>query len=121
VKDQIGDGPYEVTSNDVEEGSRIALVSPFSPHTQPKTDCQPLPSRQVRNLRVFVYLDELADMAETKRERSTFGGRFRSRSASASPIAAECLNPWPEQGEAKITRSCSGCLSITKRAPGAFA
>jgi len=53
-------------------------------------------------------------------ERSTFDGQSRSRSASASPIAAECLNPWPEQGEAKITRSCSGCASITKRARGAF-
>lgn len=29
-------------------------------------------------------------------------------SASASPIAAECLNPWPEHGDAMMMRSLSG-------------
>ena len=39
--------------------------------------------------------------------------------ARHSPMAAECLNPWPEQGEATITRGVQGSRSITKRLSGA--
>src|SRR5207237_7611202 len=42
----------------------------------------------------------------------------RASSARASPIAAECLKPWPEQGEATMMRSQSGWRSITKRESG---
>src|SRR5436309_11754051 len=37
-------------------------------------------------------------------------------SASASPIAAECLKPCPEQGDATITRGSPGSSSMMKRA-----
>src|SRR5687768_12654002 len=33
-------------------------------------------------------------------------------------MAGECLKPWPEQGEARITESCRGCLSITNPESG---
>lgn len=36
------------------------------------------------------------------------------RAAIDSPIAAECLKPCPEQGEATSTRGKCGCGSITK-------
>ena len=39
----------------------------------------------------------------------TGGVRPSSRSASASPSAAECLKPWPEQAETKVIASDSGC------------
>src|SRR5215813_10692316 len=32
-------------------------------------------------------------------------------SASTSPMAAECLKPWPEQGEAMMTCGWCGCVS----------
>ena len=38
--------------------------------------------------------------------------------ARHSPMAAECLNPWPEQGDATITRGAEGNRSITKRLSG---
>ena len=38
--------------------------------------------------------------------------------ARHSPMAAECLNPWPEQGDATITRGAEGSRSITKRLSG---
>src|SRR5207245_187106 len=41
-----------------------------------------------------------------------------ARSASASPIAGECLKPWPEHGETMITRFESGCVSMTNPKSG---
>jgi hypothetical protein len=41
-------------------------------------------------------------------------------SATASPIAAECLNPWPEQAETTITLGWLGWRSIMKRLPRAL-
>src|SRR5882672_9167621 len=39
-------------------------------------------------------------------------------SARASPIAAECLKPWPEQGDAMMIRSDRGWKSMTNCASG---
>ena len=36
----------------------------------------------------------------------------------ASPIAAECLKPWPEQAETTVTPSTVGWRSTTKRPSG---
>jgi predicted ester cyclase len=41
-----------------------------------------------------------------------------SRSATASPRAAECLKPWPEQAETTVTRSRPGARSTRNREPG---
>jgi hypothetical protein len=37
----------------------------------------------------------------------------KANSAKASPIAAECLNPCPEQQDAMMTRSTCGWRSMT--------
>ena len=50
--------------------------------------------------------------------RSKAGTRLCAISASISPIAAECLKPWPEQHEARMMRSDSGAWSMTKPMSG---
>jgi len=40
-----------------------------------------------------------------------------SHCATASPIAGECLNPWPEHADTIRTESCSGWRSMTNRLP----
>ena len=61
---------------------------------------------------VFIFSNQLGQV-------NGASAALRPSSASvaiASPMAAECLKPWPEQGEATITLSCPGNLSMTKRA-----
>ncbi len=52
-----------------------------------------------------------------KGPRSTSGDWPAIHCATASPTAAECLKPWPEQAETIITFSWAGWRSITKRLP----
>jgi hypothetical protein len=46
--------------------------------------------------------------------RSSDGVRPSTRSASASPTAAECLKPWPEQADEIVSPAQPGGVSITK-------
>src|SRR5262249_11285349 len=56
----------------------------------------------------------VAKRGKRKSPRSMRELPSRTSSESASPSAAECLKPWPEQAEAMITREKSGWRSITK-------
>src|SRR5690242_8284188 len=48
--------------------------------------------------------------------KSSVGRTPLASCAIASPSAAECLKPWPEQGDARMTRGASGSSSTMKRA-----
>ena len=52
------------------------------------------------------------------REISLAGVLPRARSANTSPITLANLKPWPEQGEARMTRGSTGDRSITKSSSG---
>src|SRR5208337_318155 len=66
--------------------------------------------------------DSQAPVAASRRklntERSIGAGCSSACSASASPSAAECLKPWPEHAEAKVTLACSPSCSTTNLASG---
>src|SRR5579875_2432427 len=58
-----------------------------------------------------------AARASENGDRSSEGRPSSAHSATASPIAGECLKPWPEQAETTSTRLWSGWRSITNRLP----
>lgn len=74
----------------------------------------PMPPAQRRNNQPC----ETGNRSRLNPARSIADARPNAHAASASPIAAECLNPWPEHAEANTTFSQSRNLSTMNLASG---